>query len=172
MVNVERLCDGPIVGPETHPSIGDNIQGPSLIRVPDWVENPLGRYYLYFADHKGTYIRLAYADALTGPWQVHAPGSLHLKNSLFPTEPPPVPADGPARVLALGLTSSALQALLHCLERRRAPVTIVAVNSIGHDNMLVDTRLDLLTARRPVGHSGRDADRHGTIRARPLRTGG
>ncbi len=100
MVNVERLCDGPIVGPETHPSIGDNIQGPSLIRVPDWVENPLGRYYLYFADHKGTYIRLAYADALTGPWQVHAPGSLHLKDSLFPTEPPPVPADGGAAAMA------------------------------------------------------------------------
>ena len=100
MVNVERLCDGPIVGPETHPSIGANIQVPSLIRGPDWVENPLGRYYLYFADHKGTYIRLAYAAALTGPWQVHAPGSLHLKDSLFPTEPPPVPADGGAAAMA------------------------------------------------------------------------
>ena len=65
MVNVERLCDGPIVSPETHPSIGDNIQGPSLIRVPGWVDNPLGRYYLYFADHKGSYIRLAFADVPT-----------------------------------------------------------------------------------------------------------
>jgi hypothetical protein len=27
------------------------------------------RYYLYFADHKGDYIRLAYAEALMGPWQ-------------------------------------------------------------------------------------------------------
>ena len=98
MVNVERL--GPIITPETHPSIGNNIQGPSLIRVPDWVENPLGRYYLYFADHKGTYIRLAYADTLKGPWQVHAPGSLHLKDSLFPTDPPPVPADGGAAAQA------------------------------------------------------------------------
>ena len=93
MVHVERLGDGPIISPDTHPSIGKNIQGPSLIRVPDWVENPLGRYYLYFADHKGTYIRLAYADALTGPWQVHVPGSLHLKDSLFPTEAPPIPND-------------------------------------------------------------------------------
>ncbi len=98
MINVERL--GPIVMPDTHPSIGGNIQGPSLIRVPDWVENPLGRYYLYFADHKGKYIRLAYADALTGPWQIHPPGSLHLKDSLFPTEPPPVPADGGAQAMA------------------------------------------------------------------------
>ncbi len=100
MVNVERLCDGPIVSPETHPSIGDNIQGPSLIRVPGWVDNPLGRYYLYFADHKGSYIRLAFADALTGPWQIHPQGSLHLKDSLFPTEPPPLPADGGAAAMA------------------------------------------------------------------------
>ena len=100
MVHVERLCDRPIIGPETHSSIGDNIQGPSLIRVPDWVKDPLGRYYLYFADHKGTYIRLAYANELSGPWQVHPPGSLHLKDSLFPTEPPPVPADGGAAATA------------------------------------------------------------------------
>lgn len=25
---------------------GENINGPSLIRVPAWVKNPLGRYYL------------------------------------------------------------------------------------------------------------------------------
>ena len=39
--------------------MGDNINGPSLIRVPNWVEGRLSRYYLYFADHKGAYIRLA-----------------------------------------------------------------------------------------------------------------
>lgn len=85
-----RLLDAPIVGPETHSSIGVNIQGPSLIRVPEWVDEPLGRYYLYFADHKGAYIRLAYADALTGPWQVHVPGSLRLESSHFPSRPPPL----------------------------------------------------------------------------------
>ena len=41
---------------------GDNINGPSLIKVPGWVENPLGKYYLYFANHDGKYIRLAYSD--------------------------------------------------------------------------------------------------------------
>ncbi|MGE0419683.1 MAG: hypothetical protein AB7O80_23005 [Acetobacteraceae bacterium] len=86
-VQVRRLLDAPIIGPDLHPSIGVNIQGPSLIRVPDWVPGRLGRYYLYFADHKGSYIRLAYADALTGPWRIHVPGSLHLAQSLFPTEP-------------------------------------------------------------------------------------
>ncbi len=98
MVHVERL--GPILLPGAHASIGDNIQGPSLIRLPDWVSEPLGRYYLYFADHKGQYIRLAYANALTGPWQVHPPGSLHLENSLFATTPPPIPADGRAAAMA------------------------------------------------------------------------
>jgi hypothetical protein len=85
-VDVTRLVDAPIIGPELHPSIGVNIQGPSLIRVPDWVQDRLGRYYLYFADHKGSYIRLAYADALTGPWRVHPPGSLTLAQSGFPAE--------------------------------------------------------------------------------------
>ena len=60
-IRVTRLANGPIIGPHLHPSIGVNIQGPSLIRVPDWIDNRLGAYYLYFADHKGSYIRLAYA---------------------------------------------------------------------------------------------------------------
>ena len=41
-VRVTRLGDGPIIGPALHPSIGVNIQGPSLIRVPDWIEDRLG----------------------------------------------------------------------------------------------------------------------------------
>ncbi|MCY3821019.1 MAG: hypothetical protein OXH52_16965 [Gammaproteobacteria bacterium] len=90
-VRVERRLDAPIIDASTHPSIGANIQGPSLTRAPDWLESPLGRYYLYFADHKGSYIRLAFADALKGPWNVHAPGSLQLEESHFPTVHPEVP---------------------------------------------------------------------------------
>ena len=45
-VTARRLSDGPIISPTSHPSIGNNIQGPALIRVPEWVEQPLGRYYL------------------------------------------------------------------------------------------------------------------------------
>ena len=92
-VRVERLVDAPIVGPSSDPSIGVNIQGPSLIRVPDWVSEPLGRYYLYFADHKGRTIRLAYADDLTGPWRVHVPGSLHLEQTPFPHDAPVATAE-------------------------------------------------------------------------------
>jgi hypothetical protein len=87
-MRVHRLLDRPIVTADLHPSIGTNIQGPSMIRVPDWIADRLGDYYLYFADHKGGYIRLAYADRPEGPWTVHPPGSLHLAQSRFLTQPP------------------------------------------------------------------------------------
>ena len=99
-MRITRLLDRPIIGPDLHPSLGPNIQGPSLIRVPDWVPNPLGRYYLYFADHKGSWIRLAYADSLAGPWRIHPPGALHLNDSHFPTTPPPATPEQLAAVEA------------------------------------------------------------------------
>lgn len=88
-ITVTRLGDGPIITPDMDTRMGGNIQGPSLIKVPDWVENPLGNYYLYFADHRGTYIRTAYADEVTGPWTVYSQGSLRLEDSFFPTTCPP-----------------------------------------------------------------------------------
>jgi hypothetical protein len=100
-VRIQRLIDAPIITPGAHPSIGHNIQGPSLIRVPDWVTAPLGRYYLFFADHKGAYIRLAYADGLAGPWTVHPPGSLQLAQSCFPSEPPEPPSGAVEHIRAL-----------------------------------------------------------------------
>ena len=63
--------------------MGENINGPSLIRTPDWLPNRLGRYYLYFAHHSGKYIRLAYADDLEGPWSIYSPGTLHLEEAGF-----------------------------------------------------------------------------------------
>ena len=62
-------------------SDGGNLNGPSLIRVPDWLPNRLGNYYLYFAHHSGKYIRLAYADQLEGPWKIHEPGTLRLEEA-------------------------------------------------------------------------------------------
>lgn len=89
----KRLVNKPIIHPGLARTIGTNINGPSAIRVPDWIKAPLGRYYLYFADHRGDHIRLAHADEITGPWHVHEPGALHLEDSGFPTrsselEPP------------------------------------------------------------------------------------
>lgn len=77
-----RLANNPIITPLLGAGIGANINGPSLIRVPEWLTHPLGRYYLYFADHNGTYIRLAYADDLRGPWKIHAPGTLRLEETM------------------------------------------------------------------------------------------
>lgn len=95
-----RLVDHPIIAPETDTSIGRNIQGPSLIRVPDWVADPLGKYYLYFADHKGSYIRLAFADDLKGPWTIHKPGALQLEDSHFLTDEPEVSEERVKQTLA------------------------------------------------------------------------
>lgn len=80
-MRVRRLTQHPIIYPHMDDRMGDNINGPSLIRVPDWLPNPLGKYYLYFAHHKGTYIRLAYSDHLEGPWQIYRPGVLDLKDA-------------------------------------------------------------------------------------------
>ena len=87
-MHVARLLDHPIIDSSSCDSIGVNIQGPSLIKTPTWLPDPLGEYLLYFADHKGGHIRLAFADDITGPWTVHRPGALQLADSCFLTETP------------------------------------------------------------------------------------
>src|SRR5687768_14858022 len=74
---VRRFAANPIIFPSMMTGKdGRNITGPSLIRVPDWVSSRLGNYYLYFAEHHGSYIRMAYADVLNGPWTIYSPGTL------------------------------------------------------------------------------------------------
>ena len=80
-MKVQRFLGNPIIRPNMDGRMGTNINGPSLIRTPKWMTDPLGEYYLYFADHNGTYIRLAYADDLAGPWSTHEPGTLRLSES-------------------------------------------------------------------------------------------
>lgn len=84
LLQAVRLPQNPIIKPEM-PGLegkrGRNINGPTLIRVPDWIKNPLGQYYLYFAHHRGQYIRLAYADQIEGPWSIYEPGTLHLNQT-------------------------------------------------------------------------------------------
>ncbi len=96
-IKAERLTDAPILYPDMDARMGGNLNGPCLVRMPDWAAGKLGAYHLYFADHKGRYIRLAYADKLTGPWQMHEPGVLDLSQSLFEPEdlPPPPKEDWP-----------------------------------------------------------------------------
>lgn len=59
---------------------GENLNGPSMIRVPDWIDagnraDPSAVYYLYFANHRGNYIRMAWAAALEGPWHLYRTGT-------------------------------------------------------------------------------------------------
>lgn len=80
-----RLNDGqPIINQDLFASAevdreGRNINGPSLIRVPDWIPpanraDPAATYYLYFADHRGDYIRMAWAADLAGPYHLYRSG--------------------------------------------------------------------------------------------------
>jgi hypothetical protein len=81
-MHIRRFPTNPIIRPHMDDCMGDNINGPSLIRVPDWIQEPLGRYYLYFAHHDGRYVRLAYSDELQGPWTIHREGVLPLREAL------------------------------------------------------------------------------------------
>jgi len=75
---------GLIVAPYMLPSgDGININGPSLIGMPDWAPGRLSAYYLYFADHGGSYIRLACAESIQGPWRIHPGGVLSLDQCPF-----------------------------------------------------------------------------------------
>jgi len=81
-VKVIRFPQNPIIRPDMDGRTGTNVNGPSLIRAPDWLPGALGRYYLYFAHHRGLYVRLAVTDRLEGPWRMHEPGVLPLADSL------------------------------------------------------------------------------------------
>lgn len=85
---IQRSPASPIIVADMDARMGDNINGPSLLRVPDWVERPLGRYYLYFSHHEGQYLRLAYADVVEGPWTVYEPGVIPVAQSGFATPEP------------------------------------------------------------------------------------
>jgi hypothetical protein len=57
-------------------SDGENINGPCVIRLPDWLHiekrvHPSANYYLYFGHHHGAYIRMAWAASLTGKWTLY-----------------------------------------------------------------------------------------------------
>jgi len=80
-ISVERSAGNPLIAPASSPRIRNNINGPSVIRVPEWLPSPLGKYYMYFAHHEGKYIRLAYADTLDGPWKIHEKGTLRLSQA-------------------------------------------------------------------------------------------
>jgi len=104
-VAVQRFAENPLIRPEMLPGgDGANINGPCMLRVPEWVERPLGKYYLYFAHHGGGYIRMARADDLHGPWTVHPGGVLGLDDLAFEAHhiaSPEILVDDAARTIRL-----------------------------------------------------------------------
>ena len=91
VVTATRLAQNPLVTLRSSATLGDNINGPTVVRVPAWVDHPLGRYYMYFAHHMGAFIRIAYADAVAGPWKIYEPGALDVKDTaFFRPQPDPV----------------------------------------------------------------------------------
>lgn len=80
-IGVQRLPQNPIISYASSETLGTKINGPSLIRLPEWIDKPLGKYYLYFAHHDGKYIRMAYANRIQGPWTVYEPGILHVEEA-------------------------------------------------------------------------------------------
>lgn len=83
MFDFVSLTDNPIISTDGSPQLGGNINGPSLIRCPDWVSRPPAKYLLYFAHHEGDSIRLALSDHLRGPWRLQDPPPLSLNDSYF-----------------------------------------------------------------------------------------
>ncbi|MEM1300050.1 MAG: hypothetical protein AAGH68_12315 [Pseudomonadota bacterium] len=90
MIEARRIGDSPIIHQGMCESLGDNINGPSVVVRPDWAPGP-GRLMLYFAHHKGQHIRLALADRPDGPWEVHEPGVLPLRETPLAQTRPNVP---------------------------------------------------------------------------------
>ena len=85
-LKVTRLNDSqPIINKQLFTDLGigsdgSNINGPSVIRIPEWVAtedkaDPSAVYYMYFGHHGGKYIRLAWAANIEGPWNIFNAGT-------------------------------------------------------------------------------------------------
>jgi hypothetical protein len=102
---IEKL--GPIVTEDLFPARnrsteGNNINGPSLIRIPDWVNKPVGKYLLYFGHHRGRYIRIAYADNVSGPYTLLDGGAvINISISVAHLASPDVHVDHVAKTILM-----------------------------------------------------------------------
>ena len=113
----------------------ENIDGPSIIRIPDWIPaservNADAVYYAYFAHHGGDNIRLAWSASITGPWNLfNAQGSTAPDSSVGGTE---TPGDG---VLDLDLGDrSQANGTLRAVEGSRVGIT----RHVASPDVLID----------------------------------
>ena len=56
------------------------INGPVCFKVPNWIKKPLGKYYLIFSDHRGSFLRLAYTNNLNSKWSISKNKILDVKD--------------------------------------------------------------------------------------------
>lgn len=85
-----RIGGGPILHAGLCPSLGDNLNGATLVKAPPALAAP-APWLLYFAHHKGDHIRLALAERAEGPWRIHAGGAIRLAETPFAQTRPAVP---------------------------------------------------------------------------------
>ena len=134
---VTRLNGGkPIIHAETPGALVKeqlNINGPSVIRVPDWIPpekraDPSAVYYLYFAHHQGKYIKLAWAKHIEGPYTVFNPGKgvLHIADLTGSLEGHVASPD-----VHLDVKRRQVSMYLHVSKRFGGQRTIVAVSNFG-----------------------------------------
>ena len=62
----------------------DNIMFPCVIRVPPWVRQRKGEFYMYYAAHSGKSIFVAAADRPEGPWKPLPNPVLTIDRTPFP----------------------------------------------------------------------------------------
>ena len=66
--------------PSNRRNDGNNIAAPSMVRIPGFVSNNRransnARYYLFFSDHDGDYIRMGYSSRVDGGFQLYRAGA-------------------------------------------------------------------------------------------------
>jgi len=82
-MKIKRVVDKPLISNDSNPELDGNINGPTVIKIPEWVDSPLGKYYMYFANHQGKYILMAYADNLLGPYTIYDGGVLSIADTPY-----------------------------------------------------------------------------------------
>jgi hypothetical protein len=88
MFSFHYLNNAPLIDVAKHVQLDGNANGPALVTAPDWLDNPPGKYLLYFAHHEGRSIRLATSENLTGPWKILSSTPMDLAQSHFATSSP------------------------------------------------------------------------------------
>ena len=53
-----RFPENPLISVATSKLLGDNTNGPSVLRVPPWVKQPLGRYYMGTSNNDEFFVEL------------------------------------------------------------------------------------------------------------------